>query len=144
MGGSILWWRYSNAAATSRAMCSLLIKLSLLAVRLFFNVFECSHSSRLPLQINSRTSALNSPPLWSKPLHTVITFTRFRCRILLRALHSVKKLLLAPRRLRLRTFIATVAKLSSTTKVPMYTLPKLPEPIKLPGENDCVAERSSS
>jgi len=60
----------------------------------------CNHFSRLPL-------ALKLLPWKSMLEQEVMIFTRFRCRMFLKAPHSSMKLLDAPRRCRLRTLIAT-------------------------------------
>jgi hypothetical protein len=53
----------------------------------------------------------------------VMIFTRFRCRMFLKAPHSSTKLLDAPRRCRLRALIAT--SVPSSSMFPLYTVLKL-------------------
>ena len=96
----------------------------------------CNHFSRLPL-------ALKLLP-WKSMLEqeVMMIFTRFRCRMFLKAPHSSMKLLDAPRRCRLRTLIAT--SVPSSSMFPLYTVLKLPSPIKLVVENPSVALKSLS
>jgi len=84
-------------------------------LRVGWSDFGWSQSFKLPFGMNSKTSALNSWPWWLMLEQQVMIFMRHRCRTLLRASHSVTKLLVDPDFLRLKTFMATIV--SSSWKV---------------------------
>ena len=111
------WWRYSIAIATSSIMATLWRKLCCLPS------FEYNQSSKLPWGMYSRISALKS-----RLEQVVIIFTKFRCRAIRSARHSVSKLLEASSCSMFSTFIATTDPSSNS---PLKTFPKLPAPGKL-------------
>ncbi|KAI9378615.1 hypothetical protein POPTR_018G120901v4 [Populus trichocarpa] len=67
----------------------------------------------------------------------VMIFTRFRCRMFLKAPHSSMKLLDAPRRCRLRALIATSVPSSSMS--PLYTAK-----INYHLQSSCISGRESN
>ncbi|WVZ95243.1 hypothetical protein U9M48_041034 [Paspalum notatum var. saurae] len=74
---------------------------------LFWYNFGCSHMSRLPLAMKSKTMALNS--LFSKSAveHMVTAFIRLRWRVFLSTSHSIRKLFSEPCSSRWNTLMAT-------------------------------------
>ena len=135
------WWRYSNKQVTSMAMFSLWIKLNLL-LWCWTPFLGCNCCSKLPLHMNSKIKFLKSFPSWSMLEQADIILRRLRWRILLKALHSLMKLLEAPHCWRFNTLTTKIAPFLE----PLYieAEPKLPKPIKLFLEKPFVDCRSSA
>ena len=68
--------------------------------------------------------------------------TRFWCQIFHNTLHSAMKLLEAPFCWRFKTFTETIISSWSRIPIPLYTRPKLPDSIRLSGENPPVTQQS--